>query len=142
MNDDPIVYKKLEPILIACLEARIDTRDQIPPLLDRLRAACGEAICDDAMVIFHGGAVKEGFLVEAAFPVTHVVESGEVHTRTLEAAPALTSLHHGAHHSIRESVLKVYDYLGKHAWTTSLFRREIYWVLDLAIPRRTSPRCR
>jgi hypothetical protein len=27
-------------------------------------------------------------------------------------------------------VLKVYDYLNTHAWTTSLFRREIYRVLD------------
>ena len=134
MNDDPIVYKKLEPILIACLEARIDTRDQIPPLLDRLRAACGEAICDDAMVIFHGGAVKDGYLIEAAFPVTDAVEDGEVHTRMLEAAPALTTLHHGAHQSIRESVLKVYGYLEKHAGTTSLVRREVYRVLNSAHP--------
>jgi effector-binding domain-containing protein len=131
---DTIVYKKLEPVLIASLKTGIDSRDQIPPLLDRLRAACGEAICGEAMVIFHGGAVKDGFVIEAAFPVTHAVETGEVHTRTLEAAPALITLHHGAHPSIRESVLKVYDYLGKHAGTTSLLRREIYRVLDPAHP--------
>jgi hypothetical protein len=123
MIDDPIVYRRLEPALIACLKTRIDTRDQIPPLLSRLRVACGEVICGDAMVIFHGGAVKDGFLIEAVFPVTHVVETGEVHTRTLEAAPALTTLHRGAHQLIRESVLKVYDYLENHAGTTSLFRR-------------------
>jgi len=86
------------------------------------------------MVIFHGGAVKDGFLVEAAFPVAHAVDAGEVYTRTLEAAPALITFHHGAHRSIRESVLKIYDYLDKHAWTTSLFRREIYRVLDPAHP--------
>jgi effector-binding domain-containing protein len=134
MTDEPIIYRKLDPILTACLTTRIDTRDEIPPLFDRLRAACGDAICGDAMVIFHGGAVKDGFLVEAAFPVTHAVETGGVHTRLLEASPALLTLHHGAHQSIRASVLKIYDYLDKHAWTTSLFRREIYRVLDPAHP--------
>jgi len=132
--DDPIVYMKLEPVLIAYLEACIDTRDQIPPLLDRLRVACGKAICGEAMVIFHGGAVKDGFWVEAAFPVRHAVESGDVRSRTLEAAPALITLHYGAHQTIRESVLKVYGYLEKRAWTTSLRRREIYRVLDPAHP--------
>lgn len=134
MTDMPIVYKKLEPALIAFIKMRIDTRAEIPPLFDRLRMACGEAICGDALVVFHGGAVKEGHLIEAAFPVTRPVEMGEVHTRTLEAAPALTMLHHGAHQTIRETVLQIYDYLGKHAWTTSLFRREIYRVLDPASP--------
>ena len=68
----------------------MDTRDQMPAAVRSLRAACGEAICGDPMAIFHGGAVKDGFLVEAAFPVTHPVETGEIHTRPLEAAPALT----------------------------------------------------
>lgn len=134
MTDEPIMYRKLDPVIIACLTARIDTRDEIPSLLDRLREVCGEVIRGDAMVIFHGGAVKDGFLVEAAFPVACAVETGEVHTRTLEAAPALITLHHGAHRSIRDSVLKIYGYLDKHAWTTSLFRREVYRVLDPAHP--------
>jgi hypothetical protein len=130
MVDSPILYKKLEPEQIAFIKTRVNTRDEIPPLIDSLRATCSEAIKGDAMVIFHGGAVKDGFLIEAAFPVTRPFETKELHTRMLEAAPALTMLHYGAHQTIRESVLKVYDYLGKHAWTTSLFRREIYRVLD------------
>ena len=130
MAENPLVYKKLEPVRIAAIKKRIDSREEIPGLLDELRLACGEAIAGEAMVIFHGGAVKEGFLVEAAFPVKHPVETGEVHTRTLEAARALTMLHYGAHQNMRETVLKVYDYLEQHAWTTSLLRREIYRVLD------------
>lgn len=136
MIDNPILYKKLEPTQIACIKTRIDTRDQIPPLLERLRAICGDAIVGDALVIFHGGAVKDGFLIEAAFPVKNAVDMGEVHTRTLEAAPALVQLHYGAHQTIRETVLKIYEYLGQHAWTTSLFRREIYRVLDPIEPEK------
>jgi effector-binding domain-containing protein len=136
MNDTPILYKKLEPTQIAFIKTCIDTRDQIPVHIERLRLICGEKICGKAQVIFHGEAVKDGFLIEAAFPVTQPVERDEVHPRILEAAPALTMFHYGAHPTIRATVLKVYDYLGKHAWTTSLFRREIYHALDLSEPEK------
>jgi effector-binding domain-containing protein len=136
MTDTPIVYKKLEPIQVAFIMTRIDTREQILPLFKRLQAACGEAISGHAMVIFHGGAVKDGFLIEAAFPVKLPVETGEVHTRLVEAAPAITMKHYGEHKTIRESVLKIYDYINKHAWSTSLSRREIYLVLNGAEPEK------
>jgi len=135
MADNPVIYKKLEPAQIAFIKTRIDTRDQIPPLFDHLQKACGDSICGDALVIFHGGAVKDGFLIEAAFPVARPVKRGKVHTCTLDAAPALAMLHHGPHQTIRETVLKIYDYLDAHAWTTSLFRREVYQVLDPAEPQ-------
>ncbi len=134
MMDIPVIYKKLEPFQIAFIKTRIDTRDQIPPLLARLQAACEQVVDGDGMVIFHGGALKDGFLVEAAFPVKHPVETDEIHTRTLEAAPALTMFHHGVHQTVRETVLKIYDYLNAHAWTTSLFRREIYRRMDPDAP--------
>jgi hypothetical protein len=136
MPDTPIQYKKLDPTQIAFIKTRIDTRDDLVPLFQRLRAGCGEFINGDAQVIFHGGAVKDGFLVEAAYPVTCAVDNGDIHTRTLEAAPALTMTHYGLHQTIRDTVLKVYEYLGQHAWTTSLFRREVYRVLDPVAPEK------
>lgn len=136
MNDTPILYKKLDSILIASLTARVDKRDEIPPLFEKLRETCGDAICSDPMTIFHGGAVKEGYLVEIAFPVSRAVEQGDVHSRMLEAARTLTMVHHGVHATIRETILKIYDHLEKHAWTTSLFRREIHRVLDPGDPEK------
>jgi len=136
MDACAITYRKLEPSQIAFFKTSIDSREQTPLLFDRLKAVCGKAICGDALAIFHGGAVKDGFLVEAAYPVTQVVESGEIHTRTLEAVPALTMLHTGTHQTIHETVLRIYDYLDTHAWTTSLFRREIYQVLNPAHPEK------
>lgn len=130
MNNNPIQYKRLEATLIASMKAYVEQRDQILPLLEQLRLARKDAICGDPLVIFHGGAVRDGFLIEAAFPVTHPVENSDVHTRLLEAAPALSMLHYGPHQKIRETVMKMYDYLDHHAWTTSLFRREIYQALD------------
>ncbi len=132
--DTSILYKKIESIQIATIKTRIETRDQIPPLMERLRAACKGAVAGDRMAIFHGGAVKDGFLIEVALPVKRPVETDEVHTRILEAAPALTMLHHGPHQTIRETVLKIYEYLNHHAWTTSLLRREIYCAVDMNSP--------
>jgi effector-binding domain-containing protein len=134
MIEAPILYKELQPVLIAFTTAHVLSREEIPMVLDRLKADCGEAICGDAQVVFHNGAVKEGFLLEAAFPVSCPVETGEVRTRMLEAAQALTMVHHGPHRTIRDTVLKMYEYLEQHAWTTSLFRREIYRVLDATRP--------
>jgi effector-binding domain-containing protein len=136
MTDAPIVYKQLEPVQAALIKACIKTREQILPLFDRLQAACGEAINGPAMAIFHGGAVKDGFLIEAAFPVARPVETGEIHTRLLEAASAITMMHYGEHKTTRESALKIYDYIGKHAWSTSLTQREIYPVLNGAEPEK------
>jgi effector-binding domain-containing protein len=130
MADHPILYRMLEPVQIAFIKTHIETRDQIPPLIDSLRFACEESISGDALVVFHGGAVKDGFLIEAAFPVTGPVETRDVHTRTLEPVPALVTFHYGSHQTIRETILKVIDYHNSHAWTTALFRREIYRVLD------------
>jgi hypothetical protein len=136
MTDNPILYQALAPVRIAFIKTRIDTRDQLPPLLERLRSLCGDALDGEGLAIFHGGAVKEGFLVEAAFPVSRPVETEAVHTRRLEAAPALTMIHYGPHQNLRESVLKIHAYLDAHAWTTSLLRREIYRVLDPAAPEK------
>ena len=136
MNHPPITYKRLEPSLIAFIKTHLDSRDEILPLFDHLRQVCGDAIRGDAVVIFHGGAVKDGFLIEAAFPVAHRIEIDGIHTRTLEAASVLTSLHYGEHTSIRQTVLKVYDYLEKRAWTTSLIRREVYRVVNPAEPEQ------
>lgn len=135
-DDQFIVYRKLEPFHIASLKTRIENREQIPPLLERVRQACGPAICGKATVIIHGGAVKEGVLVEVAFPVREPVETPEIHTRMLEAATAFTTLHHGPSHTIRDTVAKVYDYLAKHAWSTSLQRREVFQVVNPAYPEK------
>ena len=69
-----IVYKKIDPVQIASIKTQITARSEILPLLKQLRVACAAAITGEAIVIFHGGAVKDGFLVEAAYPVTQPVK--------------------------------------------------------------------
>jgi len=134
MPENHVNYIKIPQQLVALLPARIDRREEIPPLLERLKAGCGESVCGAAMAIFHGGAVKDGFLVEAAYPVSSPVERGEIRTRTLEPVPAVSMVHRGSHDSIRETIQKIHSHLSQHALTTSLIRREIYRVVNVSRP--------
>jgi len=136
MTETAIFYKKLEPVQVAFIKTRVDTRDQIPPLFERLRLVCGEYISGKAMAIFHSGAVKDGLIVEAAYPVTCTVEMDEVHTRMLESAPALMMFHYGEHNAVRKTIRTIYDYQRAHAWTISGLHREIYSVVDKQQPEK------
>ncbi len=134
MDDISIMYKVLEPFKYASLRKVINKRDEMPAIIEEVRAACGEVICGDPLAIFHGGAVKEGFLVEVGFPVKRSVETGEVHTRTLESTPVLSSLHTGTHQTNRDTLLKMLAYLDQRAWSITGTRYEIYRRLDAANP--------
>ena len=74
MNTQSIVHKEIEAMQVACIKTVIEKRADALPLFEPLRQACGDAICGPAMIIYHHGAVKEGLLVEAAFPVSRPVE--------------------------------------------------------------------
>jgi hypothetical protein len=128
-----VVHKEIEAMQIASIKTVVENRDGIFPLFGPLRQACGDAICGPAMAIFHYGAVNEGTLVEAAFPVSRPVETGQVHTRQLEAARAWTALHHGAHENLRDTTAKVIQQGRTHAGTAAQLR-EVYLALDLDHP--------
>jgi effector-binding domain-containing protein len=135
MSAPNIVHKEIEPMQIACIKTVIEKRADVLPLFEPLRQACGDAICGPAMVIYHYGAVKEGLLVEAAFPVSRPVETEQIHTRQLEDARGWTLIHHGSHENIRETTRKVIEHGRTHAGTVSGLR-EVYLALDLDHPEQ------
>lgn len=133
MNPPQVVHKEIDPVQIAGIQAVVEGRSGIFPLFEPLREACGDAICGPAMAIYHYGEVQEGFLVEAAFPVSRAVETGTVHTRQLEGARATTMIHRGPHDTIRDTVLQVFDYGRTHAGAAG-GQREVYLTLELDQP--------
>jgi hypothetical protein len=120
---------------VASIKTVIMERAELLPLFTPLRQACGDAICGPAMAIYHYGAVKEGLLIEAAFPVSRPVETRQIHTRQLEDARAWTLLHHGSHESIRETTSQVIRHGRTHAGTAGGLR-EVYRVLNLDHPEQ------
>jgi effector-binding domain-containing protein len=125
-----VIHKQLEPVRVAAVEKIIQKRAEILPLFEPLRQDCGEAICGPAMVILHYGAVKDGLLIEAAYPVNRPVETGQVHTRLLEARRAWTMVHHGTPETLRETTGKIFEYIRAHSGTVGGGTREIYLSLD------------
>jgi effector-binding domain-containing protein len=130
MNTPEVIYKDLEALQIAFIKTVIEKRADLWSLFMPLRETCGNAICGPAMAIFHYGAVKDGLLVEAAFPVSRPVESSTVQTRQLEAAPAWTLRHMGPHDTIRETTSKLLAHIREHAGTVGGNVREIYVTRD------------
>ena len=135
MSTHPIVHKEIEAMQVAAIKAVVEKRADIFPLFEPLRQACGDAICGPAMVVYHFGAVKDGFLVEAAFPVSGPVETEQVYTRTLEDARAWTQIHRGSHEEIRGTASELVEHARTHAGTIG-WQREVYLVLDLDDPEQ------
>lgn len=120
---------------VASIKAVIEKRADVLPLFEPLHLACGDAICGPAMVVYHYGAVKDGLLVEVAFPVSRLVETERVHTRQLEAARAWTLVHHGSQETIRETTSKVIEHGRAHAGAAGGLR-EVYLALHLDNPEQ------
>lgn len=128
-----IVHKEIQSMQVACIKTVIEERAEVFPLFEPLRQACGDAICGPAMAVYHYGAVQTGLLVEAAYPVSHPIETDRVYTRQLEEARATTIVHTGPHETIRDTILQLYEYGRTHAGAAS-GQREIYLTLDLDQP--------
>ena len=130
MSTEPIiVHKEIEAMQVAAIKAVVESRADILPLFEPLRQACGDAVCGPAMAVFHFGAVKDGFLVEAAYPVSEPVESDQVYTLQLDKARAWTTLHRGSHETIRETTVRLLEHVRTRAGTLAR-QREVYHVLD------------
>jgi len=129
-----IVHKVVGGLQIASTKSVIEKRVEIMPLFEQLRRVCGDAICGPALAIFHYGSVKDGLLVEAAYPVRRPVETEDVHTRTLEVRRAWTLVHYGSLDTLRETTGKIFEYIQNHAGAVGGGTREIYLTLDPAHP--------
>jgi len=135
MSTQPIIHKEIEAMQVAGVKAVVEKRADIFPLFGPLRQACGDAICGPAMAIFSFGAVKDGFLVEAVFPVSTPVETEQVYTRQIEETHAWTLVHCGSHEKIRETISALIEHARAHAGTLA-GQREVYLVLDLDDPEQ------
>jgi effector-binding domain-containing protein len=135
VSSEPIVHKEIEAMQVACIKAVVESRAEILPLFEPLRQVCGDAICGPPMAILHFGAVKDGFLVESAYPVSRPVESGQVYTLQLEGARAWTLVHRGPHKTIRETTTRLIEYVRTRAGTLAR-QREVYLVLDPDDPQQ------
>ena len=136
MNTQPIVHKEIGAMQVAGLKTVIEDRADILPLFEPLRQACGDAISGPVMVIYHYGAVQDGLLVEAAFPISRPVKAEQIQTRQLKDVRAWSLVHHGSHETIRETTQRLIEHGRTHAGTASGLR-EVYLALNLDHPEQS-----
>jgi effector-binding domain-containing protein len=134
MSTPSICFKAMDALWIASIETVIQKRADILPLFEPLYDTCGDAVCGPAMALISYGAVKDGLLVEVAYPVSRPVEIGEVRTRLLPARQAWTAEHHGPHDTLRETARAIVHHVEAHAGTIGGGVREIYHVVDRKHP--------
>ena len=131
MASKPVIdHTAVDALQVAFSEAVIQKRADITPLLEPLRDMCRDAVCGPAMALIHYGAVKDGLLVEVAYPVSRPVEIGQVRTRLLPACQAWTAEHHGSHDTMRETTRAIVQHVEARAGTIGGGVREIYHVVD------------
>jgi effector-binding domain-containing protein len=125
-----IVCKQVDDQLVAGVRYKGDPSG-LGSIFESVGQQCGEHICGPAFIVtYYGTGVKDGIDVDACFPVSQPVETGDVRSWILEGGEALTLLHRGPYEGLGESYGKLYGYLREHGLISRLFGREVYLEPD------------
>ena len=120
-----ITYKRTDEMLIASIRFQLEKRKELKPKFDELSQHCKDYICGPAFIIYHWGTgISSGFDIEAGFPVTQVVETGEIKSRVLKGEEVLSVVHKGPYETLGDSVGKLYGYATEHGLNPGLRQRE------------------
>lgn len=89
-----IVYKKVEPVLVACLRF-LGQHAEIPERFEQLRSRLGGQINGDPICLYDRTAddVPEAHYLEVCFPIPEPVEMEGITCRILEGSPVLSAIH-------------------------------------------------
>jgi effector-binding domain-containing protein len=121
-------HKKLEETLVATVRLTLKQRAAIKDVLAGLAQEIPrETIAGPPFCIFQFvSSVKDGYDVEAGFPVNQKVETGALKTRVLPAMEVLSIVHRGALEKLGETYGKLYGYAEEHGIISDEFCREVY----------------
>jgi len=125
-----ITKKKTKEMLIASIRFRVnygikDIHANIRSKFEKLFEKCKEYICGPPITLYDYGVYSDGIEIEACFPITKPIETGEVKSRTLESVEVLSLIHNGSYEKMRESYGKLYSYFREHGVVATSFGREI-----------------
>ena len=127
-----IKYQSFEDILIATVRRNIKDREEVQTVLTEIKKQIPEKIISGPpfCLINFVTSVTEGLDAELGFPVSKVVEMGEIQTRNFSRVQVLTMVHNGALKDIGQSYSKLYGYASGLGIISDEFCREIYLSSD------------
>ncbi len=127
-----IEYRKFKDTMVATSCFNLKHRKEIKKALDKLKEHIpGEYIIGPGFCIFRFiTSFKEGFDVEAGFPVSKVFKNDTIKTRVIPKMEVLSLIHRGPREKLGESYKKLYGYAYQHGLISDEFCREIYLDFD------------
>jgi effector-binding domain-containing protein len=127
-----IKHKKLKDKMVATAYFNLKERKEIKKVLDDLKKNIPEEyIMGPGFAIFRFiTSFKEGFDIEAGFPVSKVIENDKIKTRIIPKIEVLSLTHRGQEEKLGESYGKLYGYAYEHGLISDEFCREVYHDSD------------
>jgi len=126
-----IEYKKFKDTMVATAYFNLKERKEIKNTLDKLKKIIPEEyISGPGFAIFRFiTSFKEGFDIEAGFPISKVIDNDIVKTRIIPKMEVL-SLIHREEGKTGESYRKLYSYAYEHGLISDEICREVYHKSD------------
>jgi effector-binding domain-containing protein len=127
-----IEHKKFKDTMVATSYFNLKERKEIKKTLGKLKKSIpGKYIIGPGFAIFRFiTSFKEGFDIEAGFPVSKAVENDIIKTRIIPKMEVLSLTHRGLEEKLGESYRKLYNYAYEHGLISDEFCREVYHDSD------------
>ena len=123
-----IKYKQYPPTLAATMRRVVQKRAEIKTALDILALEIpADKVAGPPFCIFNFiTSVKEGYDVTLGFPITHVIETGNLKPQLLPEMEVLSIIHRDSLEKLDETVGAVFAYAKQYALISDEFYREVY----------------
>jgi len=110
-----VEYKELEKELLATIRFDMLDRNEIYPVLEKIKEEAGDYVCGPPFIIYHWGTgVDNGYDVEVGYPVLEEIYSDEIETYELEDVDVISHTHYGDYDDVRGSYQKISKYMKEH----------------------------
>ncbi len=125
-HDFGIQHVLRKETLFAGIRQPIHSRDELPPRIEAVRSACGDAIAGPLTHIYRFDTPVDGFDSEIGYPVSSPAASAAVRTHTLRRLDFFAAVHRGPVSSLRETTGKIIEHMNRVGLASELELVEIY----------------
>jgi len=119
-----------EETLFAGWRQPIKSREELPPRMEEVAAACANVAIGPLTHIFRFDTPVDGFDSEIGFPVSQPVNVGNVKTHTLRRLDFFSATHTGPAKTLRETSGQIYGHMNRVGLAPELELVEVYHQFD------------
>jgi hypothetical protein len=123
-----------EKTLFAGIRKPIQSRAELEPRIEALRATLGNRIAGPLTHIFRFDTPVEGYDSEIGFNVHEVVNSGEIQTHMLRRMHFFANMHEGSLATLPKSRARIYEHMNRAGLSQELELMEVFHRYDPANP--------